>query len=599
MGGGIAQLASYGTADIYLTGNPQITYWKSVSRRHTNFAMESIQQSFQGPVDFGKKCTATISRTGDLATTMWLQVTLPDLTKYIPFVQEQVNSAHAVIKRGYFASATSMVVEAIAPTSTSTFIDTYTAMAYDSLNTSTSSSIPIIQHVALTSATNGFHDATITFNTVTATASYAVVCTYPGMSAPVTASSMTNIVTLTGLPANTTLQMYGVATLTNNALVTGQSVYTVPSTTFTFNFANLPQASYVCKVVGRKSNSNNYSDQSSLPQTIVNVKWCNSVGHALIQSVELELGGARIDRHISEWFDARSELTEKEEKRQGFNTMVGKYDSYDIWDWTKSSNAQKTFYIPLVFYCNRSPGMAIPLVSLQFHEVKLNFELRTFRELLRSHTSLIYPTDPSFVDCKLYVDYVFLDQQERIRYAQMPHEYLIEQVQYQGAETIIGSDSPTTNTLTRKVALNFNHPVKELVWIYSPKENYSADSVAGNRWFDYDIPGFETQEIFNSVRIQLNGADRFGERPGEYFRFVQPYQHHTRCPTKKVYVYSFALNPEDFQPSGTCNMSRIDTTTFYVTLNELIKTGRIHIWAVGYNVLRISNGLGGLAFVGS
>lgn len=241
--------------------------------------------------------------------------------------------------------------------------------------------------------------------------------------------------------------------------------------------------------------------------------------------------------------------------------------------------------------------MAIPLIALQFHEVKLNFDFRPFKELIRAHSTVTYPTEPTFVNLRLYCDYVFLDQPERIRFAQHPHEYLIQQVQYHGAEPVIGADDPMARTLSRKIALNLNHPVKELVWVYCASRNSTPDAATGNTWFDYDIPGKPDAEIFKGVRLQLNGADRFNERPGEYFRLAQPYQHHTRIPNKKVYVYSFAISPEDAQPSGTCNMSRLDSVTFNVSLTDDVLTGRIHIFGVSYNVLRIVNGMGGLAFV--
>ena len=614
MGGGIAQLASYGSADIYLTGNPSITFFKSVSRRHTNFAMESIQQTFQGPVDFGKKCTATISRTGDLAYTMWLQITLPDLAAIPTFTPSPPDPTRPTITNTYFKSASSMVVEALPPSSPG-FLETYTAMACDISHPTQSSTIPIIHTVALSDPVAGTttRDATVLASQVQNASSYTLYCTTGKpdemyvFGAPVVVPAPSDPLApvtfvIQSLPLNTATFEFSVSVSSPGQLARSPPVYATVSKTREFTFVDVRPATYSCKVISSRAASqgiNNFAEQTSLPQQVVNVKWCNSVGHALIQSAELELGGSRIDRHVSEWFDIRSELMEKDEKLKGFHDMVGKYATFDMWNDVHSSSGQKTYFVPLVFYSNRSPGMAIPLIALQFHELKLNFEFRPFRELVKAHSYVSFPNEPSMTNCKLYVDYIFLDQPERIRYAQIPHEYLIEQIQYHGSEPVVGADNASAKTLSRKILLNFNHPVKEILWVYSAKDNHTVDPVHGNSWFDYHIPGKESSEVFKSFRLQLNGADRFNERPGEYFRKVQPYQHHTRCPLKRVYVYSFALNPEDMQPSGTCNMSRIDSATFNATLHEHIQSGKIHIFAVSYNVLRISNGMGGLAFVSS
>ena len=127
--------------------------------------------------------------------------------------------------------------------------------------------------------------------------------------------------------------------------------------------------------------------------------------------------------------------------------------------------------------------------------------------------------------------------------------------------------------------LNFNHPCKELIWVIRNGEK--AGATAG----DY--------ELINTAKLQLNGQDRFSERKGSYFNLVQPYQHHTCIPGDGVYVYSFALNPEQHQPSGTVNMSRIDNATLHLSSDD---GGNLHVYAVNYNVLRIMAGMGGLAY---
>jgi hypothetical protein len=192
----------------------------------------------------------------------------------------------------------------------------------------------------------------------------------------------------------------------------------------------------------------------------------------------------------------------------------------------------------------------------------------------------------------LWADYVFLDTDERKRFAQLSHEYLIEQLQFTGEESI-------NATTAKSVRLSFNHPCKELIWVTKPEDttiwnNFSSnvyyDGSAGNR--NYLTKG--APNLTKTAKLQLNGNDRFAERNGDYFSLVQPYQHHTNIPVNKgINVYSFALKPEEHQPSGTLNMSRIDTAQLQLVSE---KGGSVFIYAVNYNVLRILSGMGGLAY---
>jgi hypothetical protein len=165
----------------------------------------------------------------------------------------------------------------------------------------------------------------------------------------------------------------------------------------------------------------------------------------------------------------------------------------------------------------------------------------------------------------LYVDYIYLDTDEGRQFAQVQHEYLIEQLQFTGAESMTGNST--------KSKLAFNHPVKELIW---------------------QLDGGSSPAI-TSGKLQLNGHDRFSARAGAYFNLVQPYQHHTRVPSiSNLFVYSFALNPEQHQPSGSVNMSRIDNATLMLETTGS-PTG-LRVYAVNYNVLRVMSGMAGLAY---
>ena len=575
MGGGLMQLVAYGAQDVYLTGNPQITFWKVTYRRYTNFAIESIEQTFNGQADFGRRVQCTISRNGDLAYRTYLQVTLPEIN-----------------------------------------------------------------------------------------------------------------------------QLMGLGTYSAGQ---NQGVY---------------------------------------------ARWLDYPGEQLIAQVEVEIGGQRIDRQYGDWMHIWNQLTMSAEQQRGYFKMIGNTTgltfitdpSFSDVDGPCDSQAPRqvcaprnalpetTLYIPLQFWFCTNPGLALPLIALQYHEVKINLDIRPIDECLWAVTTLNCNTNPyptsatavynnqyaagrpvaatiaynqSLVAASLYVDYVFLDTDERRRMAQNPHEYLITQLQFTGDESV-GSSS-------NKIKLNFNHPVKELIWVVQPDSNVdycssltcdallfkvlgaqpfnytdaidalpnaihafggptavAADSRAyidanglfqdagavdvawtgywhgaGNPYNETNFGGpalptnavgagmavdasshndnsgvsdagtfvlSETsldmhcwgQNPVVTAKLQLNGQDRFSEREGSYFSWVQPFQAHTRCPDEGINVYSFALRPEEHQPSGTCNFSRIDNATLQLVLSnatvEGTKTAKVRVYATNYNVLRIMSGMGGLAY---
>ena len=431
MGGGLMQLVAYGAQDIYLTGNPQITFFKVVYRRHTNFSMEAIQQTLNGAVAAaGSTVTATISRNGDLVSNLWLDVVLP--------------------------------ASGAAPT------------------------------------------------------------------------------------------------------------------------------------------DGNY------------INWTNNTGHALLKECEVEIGGQRIDRHYSEWLDVWNELTDHDESEWAGLNKHGAKNAYLKSNGGAVTPTNTQFYVPLQFWFCRNPGLALPLIALQYHEVKVKLTTRNLLSLINTNHGTTEATLGNPTSFKLWADYIYLDTDERRRFAQVSHEYLIEQVQ---RET--GTFSAT---LSQK--LNFNHPVKELIWVsrditagtetstpVATASDASANVPGGaiinaNDYFNYgtetsegtteQINGQSSQEAFGTMKLLLNGHDRFSARNASYFRTCQPLQAGHKVPSKHVYCYSFALKPEEHQPSGTCNFSRIDNATMNFTGGNT--TSNLIVFAVNYNVLRIMSGMGGLAY---
>ena len=506
MGGGLLQLVAYGAQDVYLTGNPQITFFKVVYRRHTNFAIEAIVQTPTGGNTFGSRASFQITRNGDL------------------------------IHRVYF----------------------------------------------------------------------------------------------------------------------------------------------YCKIKAENAT----------------VALVPNFGQKLLKTVELEIGGQRIDKHYSEWLYIWNELSLPVGKREGYNTMVGA-NPRNICTKLSSGHSYE-LYVPLEFWFCRNVGLALPLIALQYHEVKINVEYEsesnmkdnvatnfTYEEELTAgavtsytvtaggagytsaptvaytggggtgasatavlgtgataaqvvsitvnnvgsgytgaptisltgggattaatatanlganpnNTTAIFNSSNagqiSLTSPTLWVDYIFLDTDERRRFAQLSHEYLIEQLQFTGTESITKGDS------MKSIRMNFNHPCKELIWTVKNSEsgiywnNFSSGYAMGTTVINEAL---ESTNPITNCKIMLNGNDRMAPRSGEYFGIVQPYQHHEITPDKfheGINVYSFAIKPEEHQPSGTLNMSRIDTATLSVASSI---TGNISVYAVNYNVLRILSGMGGLAY---
>jgi hypothetical protein len=331
----------------------------------------------------------------------------------------------------------------------------------------------------------------------------------------------------------------------------------------------------------------------------------NWVAERAIASAELSIGGQRIDKHYQRWWRLYSELYLDESKKANWGKMT-------------TALTGKTVYLPLIFFFNRNPGLYLPLIALQYHEVRIDFDLAATFDTYLS-TSVF----------KVWANYVYLDTEERRRFAQKGHEYLIEQVQHTGSDTVTAGS-------TSNKRLSYNHPVKELVWCFNDP---AAANVATSLWNFTTAPGAaeivlesdafaeasgncyvpttfasgvplvkcgedgsaakfteETVGPLTDFKLVLNGQDRFKAQKGKYFNQVQAYNHHSGCPYPGVYSYSFALKPEEHQPTGTCNFSRIDNAQVAVTIPAAAASTTMHMFAVNYNVLRIQSGMGGLAF---
>ena len=454
MAGGLMQLVAYGAQDVYLTGQPKVTFFQAVYKRHTNFAMENIQQTVNGSPANGGRVSVTIARNGDLVGDMYVRL----------------------------------------------------------------------------QPTQG-----------------------------------------------------GVSNLT--------------STNTNFD---------MCWVAERS-----------------------------IVDIELTIGGQRIDKHYQTWWRLYAELFLSESEKINYGKMTS--SSVPFADGVNLNPV----YLPLLFFFNRNPGLYLPLIALQYHEVRLDFDLTS------NFTSYFGASAQVF---EVWANYVYLDTEERRRFAQKGHEYLIEQVQHTGGDSITASYNATLGTAasSQTIRLSFNHPVKELIWCYtnttstatnsmwnfstscsnvnvtcSPQPSFAPGAlphtVGAPRLYS-NVGALAGQQVTSNIfwveeassnvtagsavevgplynfKLVLNGQDRFKEQLGKYFNQYQPYVYHSGVPYPGIYCYSFALQPEEHQPTGTCNFSRIDNAQVAIQMKANYTTQLQKMFAVNYNILRIQSGMGGLAF---
>lgn len=422
MPGGYLQLAALGAQDLYLTGNPTLTYFVSVYKRHTNFAIESIQQMFIGEVDFGKKTKCHILPIASLVNQIFLDIKLPSLA---PNQEEDL------------------------------------------------------------------------------------------------------------------------------------------------------------------------SEEGS-----VQYSWINSIGHAIIDQYSIIVGGNVIDRQFGQWLEIWSELTLPMSKENGYYEMIGKNRVFD----STTQPGPLHLIIPLQFWFCRCIGLALPLVALQQQRVEIEISFRNFDDLWISSSETITETKPpclKITEASLYIDYIYLDNKEKRWFAQNSHFYLIDQLQ-------ILTTSLYSNRTNNIIDLDFNHPIKELIWVVQNSGVLETGAHTGNEWFNFsDRPynattgpggGSAPTDCMADMVLQFEGEERFSRRSAKYFRLVQPYQRHTSIPANFIYVYSFALEPESWKPSGACNFSRIDNVTFNINLIRGLSSPVLTVYGINFNILHVTNGMAGVVY---
>lgn len=329
--------------------------------------------------------------------------------------------------------------------------------------------------------------------------------------------------------------------------------------------------------------------QFELPNLSTNQKYVNYIGYALIDYIEISIGGTVIDRQTGEWLYINNELSVKSGSKEGYRRMVGGNDNFKLYQLS-TGNTGGTFIVPLNFWFSKDIGLALPLVALQYHEVEITLSLRKFSELWVTKTG-VAPTEPKLTNCFISLEYVYLDSKERKLFSQSNHEYLIKQVQYSEKNTIIANQS------IKKIPLNFNHPILELIFVVQRNNAFTTGENSGNDYF-YFSKSINPNETIKTAQILLNNQDRTPLMTSKELRYLNVINSHTSIPYNNfIYLYSFSLNPESFQPSGSCNFSRFDNKELAIEFATGITASDVKVFAVNYNILRISMGMAGLAYI--
>ena len=601
MAGGLVQIAVYGTQDIFLTGTPQITFFKLVYRRHTNFAIEPIPQYFIGDANFGQEMTSIIDKIGDLMSKIYLEIEIPKVdllknsTHWKKNYQEAKNDYEGIQKyykivNDYLAVNTDIArkIFILLKTNNISLDDIQKTMNNGNfINNLVSHRIQLQTYISNndididnTKHINSFNtvqqinriDVHLVFNSVIKNFNNQKINNLPEELEFIKKQELIRIIEKTLYH-----EMYDFYINIYHIYVSKQKIY-----------------------------------QSFLDGTYTEryqFAWVEELGHAIIDKIEIKIGGQVIDKHTGDWLILFNKIFIHEYQIDNYYKMIGNVKELTIFDDTVKNSYK--LIIPFQFWFCRNYGLSIPLVALRYHDITINVLLKELSKVCYIEDNQNLPDmaniqsqyNINIINAKLYVDYIFLDSDERRRFAQSTHEYLIETVQYNEFDDIISKQ--------HNAHLNFSHPTKFIIWFVQPK-HYRENLTGRNKcqWNNFGTNPDKTGYTLKSAHLRLNSCDRTDPNTNiKFYNYVQPYLYFQHSPTDGFNVYSFALNPMEHQPSASINLSRIDDFGLMISFTnefmELVKNGSINdnesgiylgVYTISYNILRFMSGMTGVAF---
>lgn len=561
MPGGIIQMVTYGSQDLFLTGTPEITFFKVVYRRHTNFATESIEVNFDDPYGFDQVSNLIVPKVGDLIGNVYVKIILPELRPKRSIITPS-NSEIVQMKLYYSYIRDFMDIN----------IQGYRVgiIQCDSINTSENSVVTSIEE-SFNSLTETIRDNYILAINNTPFR-YSTTCIQESLQS----------LKISGIlkPGVTKTIIRNIITMAINKSVKLCKYYHDKITTL----------------------EKTYQDQIN---PYAKIAWIKNIGHNIIDYVSVSIGGTEIDKHYGIWLDIWHKLTCDVDKSTIYNKMIGNVDQLIV--PTRNGLPSYTLYIPLQFWFCRHSGLALPLIALQYNDVNFTIKFRKFEELIYidelTQTELNDPIlrankindlninlTSENIMASFLIDFIYLDNQERKKFAQSSHEYLIEQIQL--------DDNFYGNKPVLQYSLNFTLSSKELIWVSICENNTTyTDGFQQLLFTDYTTNNINP---IVSANILFNSETRCDNFKSEFYNYIQSYTHHTSS-SPGINVFSFALHPQEFQPSGMANLSKIEKITLNLLMNPtLINSGlsfNTKVFSLNYNILRFASGFGALAIV--
>ena len=588
MTGGLLNIISYGCNDLYLTGAPQITFFKTVYRRYTNFSIESIEIGSNTNTNFNEEIEIIIPRYGDLLSKTYLKIDLPTVSfNYSEFEFAQpAYTEDTSYKKNY---------------NTVTEFMKYNMAGYRTINRDT--------------AVIGITTGDISNNLF-------------GLLNGSGEAAKQNFNNLYSPNLSGTIQNIDIKYLlkTSNIFDNTQSLLTPVDTDDSNIISNVKninerarKSSILCQKYYWEEYNKYITNYKLLSSDSMKFAWNQNLGHNMIEYIDVYVGGEFIDRTEGEFLEIYTQITTKKYLQDAYNKLIGNVPELTTFD--ENPKPSYTIMIPLQFWFTKNVGSAYPLIASEHNDVIIKIKFRNINSCANIETVPDYDytledlwNDKKYnLNCSLFVDFIYLDYLERKKFAQSAHEYLIETVQ---------SSYEFVNNANYTYQIDFKHPCKELLFFFQ-KSAYRDDpnGKSTNNFNNFCVDSSGTINPINTASFTINGFEKINNQIGTatYYNIIQPWEAHKRTPDTGVYNYSFALVPEEIQPSGTLNFSRIKDAhlTFNINpdmfqyhlsdINPLIEYNStddqildteviFKIYGISYNILRIKNGYCGLAF---
>lgn len=571
MAGGIMQISTYGNQDLFLTGAPEITFFKVVYRRHTFFSMESVKITFDDPVEFGRTSMVIIPKVGDLMYKTYVQITLPEInllrTRFPSDVYiSKTRTKLKISKKNYKLIKEFMNINSLA-----------FKAAYNNFIPENNKNATEDMKIAI----NAIFDDQKNIHIIDKTKELMSLSEY----VPFTYDQ---------------ISMQDIA----NAFNCNNKEELFKDLSIGINKSIKTQKFYYDKIIHYREKLEEALNKN------IKFAWVKRIGHAIMESIEIKIGGQKIDKQYGDWLNIWYELSANRQMQKIYYKMIGNVKELTTFD--RAPKPKYKLQIPLQFWFCRYSGLALPLISLEYHNVSLHIKFRKFQELcyIEPNNAIKYsksdegltldevPGDMNInIKAKLLIDYIYLDRLERIRFAQSSHEYLMDQIQ------VLERKNVTQQQIQIQLN-NFVHPSKELIWV-SQKERYTKNPTGSNecRWDNYSLTDENKGNPIIFSNMDFNSYTRVPKLDGHYFNYVQPYETHHTTPSDGINIYCFSLFPEEHQPSGSANLSCIPRITLYLEFDHVLFNDNkiddplnIRIYTRNINILRFVSGFGATAW---